>query len=75
MLYKAIESFVGKVSMVKDEVKDITDEVIAKDLLHAGYIIEVPTKKELPKNEDKPVQQVEKPVVKAKKPATKKTKK
>lgn len=37
-MYKALKSFVGKVSMVEGEVKDILDEEIAKDLLRAGYI-------------------------------------
>lgn len=37
-MYKALKSFVGKVSMVEGEVKDILDEEVAKDLLRAGYI-------------------------------------
>lgn len=37
-MYKALESFVGKISMVKGEVKEILDKEIAKDLLKAGYI-------------------------------------
>ncbi len=41
MLYKALVSFSGKVSMTMDEVRDISDQSIAKDLLHAGLIEEV----------------------------------
>ena len=39
-MYKALRSFVGKLSMKKGEVKPIKDKAIANDLLHAGYIIE-----------------------------------
>lgn len=38
MKYKALISFVGKVTMAKDEVKEISDEEIIKDLINAGYI-------------------------------------
>lgn len=41
MLVKALTSFAGIVSMSAGEIKDITDEELAKDLLHAGYIEEV----------------------------------
>ncbi len=41
MKYKAKVSFSGSVSMYVDEVKEITDVNIAKDLLKAGYIEEV----------------------------------
>lgn len=41
MLYKALVSFSGKVSMTMDEVREISDQSIAKDLLHAGLIEEV----------------------------------
>lgn len=44
MQYKALKSFSGLVSMVKDEVKEIKDSAIAKDLLNAGYIAEEKTK-------------------------------
>lgn len=39
-MYRALKSFVGKLSMKKGEMKPIRDEAIANDLLHAGYIIE-----------------------------------
>ncbi len=46
-MYKALKSFAGAVSMRKDEVKEINDKEIVKDLLNAGYIEEVkPAKKE-----------------------------
>ena len=38
MMYKALISFTGLVSMNKDEVGAIPDPSIAKDLLKAGYI-------------------------------------
>ena len=38
MLYKALVSFAGNVSMTVGEVKEITDSSIVKDLLKAGYI-------------------------------------
>jgi len=40
-MYKAKISFSGVVSMEKDEVKDIADIAIVKDLLRAGYIEEI----------------------------------
>ena len=40
MAYKATISFSGrKLSMRRGEVRDITDEALAKDLLNAGYVI------------------------------------
>lgn len=39
-MYRAIKSFAGKVSMKKGDLKDIKDEVVIKDLLKAGYIVE-----------------------------------
>lgn len=40
-MYKAKVTFGGVVSMTAGEVKDIPDVTIAKDLLRAGYIVEV----------------------------------
>lgn len=37
-MYKALKSFVGKISMVEGEVKEILDKEVAEDLLRAGYI-------------------------------------
>jgi len=49
MMYKALRSFSGKVSMHKDEIKEIKDETVANDLVDAGYIvkIEIPEKIDL----------------------------
>ena len=41
MMYKALVSFSGIVSMHAGEVKDISDANIVKDLVKAGYIEEV----------------------------------
>lgn len=62
-MYKALKSFVGKVSMVEGEVKEILDKEIAKDLLRAGYIELVGNKAE--KNEVK--EEIKKVVSKKKK--------
>lgn len=40
-MYRALESFVGKVSMAKGEVKEILDKEVANDLLRVGYIEEL----------------------------------
>lgn len=39
MLVKAIKSFSGVVAMSVNEVRNITDNEILTDLLHAGYVI------------------------------------
>lgn len=45
MIVKATKSFVGLVCMVKDDVKEIPEE-IARDLLNCGYVVEnKPTEK------------------------------
>lgn len=49
MKYKALVSFVGKVTMAKDEVKEISDEEIIKDLINAGYIEPVKETKDVKK--------------------------
>ena len=41
MEYKAKVCFSGAISMAAGEVKTITDADVAKDLLKAGYIVEV----------------------------------
>lgn len=40
-MYKALKSFGGRVTMRRGEVKAISDPIIVKDLLNAGYIEEV----------------------------------
>lgn len=39
MKVKALVGFAGAVSMAAGEIRDI-DEAIARDLLHAGYVVE-----------------------------------
>lgn len=49
MYYKAKVAFAGKISMMCNEVREITDKELINDLLNAGYIEEItketPTKK------------------------------
>ena len=40
-MFKALKSFCGKVSMKKNEIKDIDDKEIIIDLLNSGLIEEV----------------------------------
>ena len=51
MLVKAIVSFAGKVSMGAGETQEVSDEETLKDLLRAGYVVEVKPKAEKPKTE------------------------
>ena len=51
MLVKAIVSFAGKVSMGAGETQEVSDEETLKDLLGAGYVVEVKPKAEKPKTE------------------------
>ena len=44
-MYKAKIGFSGLISMKKNEVREIKDKAIVKDLLKAGYIEEVKTEK------------------------------
>lgn len=44
-MYKAKIGFSGLISMRKNEIKEIKDKKIVKDLLKAGYIEEIKTKK------------------------------
>lgn len=41
MKYKALISFSGKVKMSMGEERELTDKEVIKDLLKAGYIIEM----------------------------------
>lgn len=52
MKYKALISFVGKVTMAQDEIKEISDEEIIKDLLNAGYIKPVEETKDVKKEKE-----------------------
>ena len=59
MKVKALKSFIGKVSMSADEIKDIADEKLAKELIKVGYALEVKTAPA-----EKPVEKTEKPAEK-----------
>lgn len=41
MVYRALVSFSGKITMAMGESREITDKSIVKDLLRAGYIEEL----------------------------------
>ena len=45
MKYRALISFCGKISMTADEEREISDKFAVKDLLDAGYIIELKAEK------------------------------
>lgn len=75
-MYKALKSFSGKISMAKNQVKDIKDENIIKDLLNAGYIEEVKeevskVKKEVEKIETEVKEEIKEAVEKPKKTTSK----
>lgn len=54
MMYKALISFTGLVSMAKGDVREISDISLASDLLKAGYIEEAKAQpEEKPKAEPK----------------------
>ena len=40
-MYKALKSFSGVISMAEGDIKDISNPIIVKDLVKAGYIEEV----------------------------------
>ncbi len=68
-MYKAIQSFVGKISMNAGDTIEHIEEEVAKDLIQAGYIVEEKASgtKVAPKEEKEEV-------VETKVPATKKSK-
>ena len=41
MVYRALKSFSGVISMSMGEVREITDQKIVNDLLNAGYIVKI----------------------------------
>ena len=61
MQYKALVSFSGKVSMAMGEVREISDQSLVDDLLKAGYILPLDSKKAKAE-----VEKVEKPKTKRK---------
>lgn len=52
MKVKALVSFAGKVTMAKNEVKEIKDKEVLADLLQARYVEEVKSAKKVKTNED-----------------------
>ena len=66
MMYKALISFTGLVSMAKGDVREISDISLANDLIKAGYIEEVKEAKpaEKPKAEPKKTTKNKKETVK-----------
>lgn len=72
MRFKALKSFGGKVSMYAGEVRELKDEAIIKDLLHAGYIEPEAQEAEIV---EKPVEKPEITPVKSAKKSTRKRKK
>ena len=72
MLVKALISFAGKVSMYAGETQEVSDEATLKDLLRAGYVVEVKPKAE-PKAEKPKVEAVA-PTVDEEKPKKKRAK-
>ena len=44
-MYRAIIGFSGLINMKKGEIKEIKDKALVKDLLKAGYIVEVKPEK------------------------------
>lgn len=79
-MYKALKSFSGLVNMTKNEIKEIKDEAIAKDLLKAGYIEKVKKEAKTVKEDIEKVvevveEKVKEKVEEAKKEVSKKAKK
>lgn len=44
-MYRAVIGFSGLINMKKGEIKEIKDKALVKDLLKAGYIVEVKPEK------------------------------
>lgn len=60
MMYKALISFTGLVSMAKGDVREISDISLANDLLKAGYIEEAKQDKPNDESEAKPAKAAKK---------------
>lgn len=70
MKVKAIQSFIGKISMNINDEREIIDRKLAEDLIKAGYVIEMKANKIA-----EPIKEVEKEVEKEVKQKTTKKKK
>ena len=44
-MYKAVTGFTGVITMKKGEEKEIKNKALVKDLLKAGYIVEIKPEK------------------------------
>lgn len=55
MKVKAIQSFIGRISMNVDDEREVIDKELAKDLIRAGYVVEMKAEKEA-KKEEKEIQ-------------------
>jgi ribosomal protein S19E (S16A) len=71
-MYKALKSFSGLVTMAENDIKEIKDEKIVKDLLKAGYIEKVKDEtKNIKKDIENVVDKVEEEIKKVSKKAKK----
>ena len=52
MKVKAIQSFIGRISMNIDDEREIIDKELAKDLIKAGHVVEVKAEKINDKNKE-----------------------
>lgn len=52
MVYRATRSFTGRITMIKGEVREISDPELEKDLLRCGYIVGAEIKKKAVKEPD-----------------------
>lgn len=45
MVYRATRSFTGRITMIKGEVREISDPEVEKDIVRCGYAVPVETAK------------------------------
>ena len=74
MKYRALVSFVGRISMIKGEVREIQDENLAKSLLQPKFIEKVEEKTKVEEIITE-VKEIEEPVLEEKTVSKKKNKK
>lgn len=71
MLYRATRSFTGRITMIKGEVREISDPEVENDIVRCGYAVPVETskKKTAEKSEEtsEAVQEVKPKATRAKK--------
>ena len=61
MAYKALKTFVGKISMRRGETREIKDEAIVNDLIKSGLVISLEDDKPAPVTADTQTVATEKP--------------